>query len=325
MQVSTVRSRAIATMAFLASIAAQWLQPSPPVIIVGSIVGAFAVFVLFFPNVPVRIWHRLFGEPVPKLEEPQRGRRLRDGQTSEIVRVMSEGLAEQMRRWGSSAPTGRLKIAVISIGEESETIDYRDDFARAFDAAGFEVVASSWPAGLPGREHLRASVTVINPVLPSELFPNDLAPIVLDALHAAGIPLVKTAPFLPPPPLVIWPGIFLGAVAVLFIGQSSALTVSGTERGNENREERQRHREQIAKWRTMVQTTAHATAESDEADEKLLLETHQDFPSLKRYLSPKTRAELQLGRTVLVGSTIGALLQYILDDIDELEKKWGLA
>lgn len=87
----------------------------------------------------------------------------------------------------------------------------------------------------------------------------------------------------------------------------------------------QRHkREQIARWRRMVQTVAQATAKSDEADEKLLLETHEDFPSLKHHLSAETRAELQLGRTVLVGSTIGALLQYILDDIDRLEKKWGL-
>jgi hypothetical protein len=92
-------------------------------------------------------------------------------------------------------------------------------------------------------------------------------------------------------------------------------------------------REQVAKWRKMIEEVADAQ-ESHKNDlhsglsheplwARQLLERHADFYSLQPYLSTKTRAALD-GRTFLVGTTIESSLAYMVDDIARIEKKWDL-
>ena len=64
----------------------------------------------------------------------------------------------------------------------------------------------------------------------------------------------------------------------------------------------------------------------DNSDSSLieLLERQESFYSLKPHLSRKVIAELHRARTFIVGSTIEAGCSYMLDEIAEIEKKWGL-
>lgn len=57
-----------------------------------------------------------------------------------------------------------------------------------------------------------------------------------------------------------------------------------------------------------------------------LLESHPAFPSIRAYLSDKSKTSLH-GRVMVVapsGSAMDGKLHYILDDIDRLEREWGL-
>jgi predicted YcjX-like family ATPase len=85
----------------------------------------------------------------------------------------------------------------------------------------------------------------------------------------------------------------------------------------------QHRRELVARWRRMIQTIAQSPAETD-VDVTRLLESHEDFYSLQPHLSSKALGQIHRGTTWLAGSTIGAALQYMLDDIARIEKEWGL-
>ena len=56
-----------------------------------------------------------------------------------------------------------------------------------------------------------------------------------------------------------------------------------------------------------------------------ILERDMQFYSLRPYLSKKVIGELARPHTSIAGSTIPSSLKYILDEIDELENKWGLS
>ncbi len=105
------------------------------------------------------------------------------------------------------------------------------------------------------------------------------------------------------------------------------------------REKLAHRRELIGKWRVMVNdiikdrdVTANPLR-APSAKEVLtaatgglagLLERHPDYYSLQPHLSRKTRAHIAGSRTFVVGSTIDTALLYILEEIGNLEKKWGL-
>jgi hypothetical protein len=83
-------------------------------------------------------------------------------------------------------------------------------------------------------------------------------------------------------------------------------------------------RHQIAKWRAMVAEVVK-TGEQRAWIVTEMLEQQPDFYSLKPHLRRETIYEIHNGLTWLAGSTIGAALSYMLDDIAELEKKWCLS
>lgn len=55
-----------------------------------------------------------------------------------------------------------------------------------------------------------------------------------------------------------------------------------------------------------------------------VLERHEAFYSLQPHLSQNVISEIYRCRTIMAGSTIGAALTYMLKEIGELEKEWGL-
>ena len=84
------------------------------------------------------------------------------------------------------------------------------------------------------------------------------------------------------------------------------------------------HREQIHKWRKMVNK---AIKEQDLTEKTAteILERDANFYSLRPYLSKKTIGSLASCRTTIVGSTIDTCFVYILDDIEALEKQWKVS
>lgn len=93
--------------------------------------------------------------------------------------------------------------------------------------------------------------------------------------------------------------------------------------GIEKRRERLRHRRDlVAKWRRMIQTVA-GTPIDPALGVTHLLERHEDYYSLRPHLSTKTLGEIHSPHT-WDGSSIGAELNNTLDDIAEIERKWGL-
>jgi len=83
----------------------------------------------------------------------------------------------------------------------------------------------------------------------------------------------------------------------------------------------------IDSWRVMV-TEIHAKTR-DWANKKTvteLLESHPDFPSIGSYLSERSKAAIfrQVSIIPAEDSTMPGALQSISDDIDRLERRWGL-
>ena len=116
----------------------------------------------------------------------------------------------------------------------------------------------------------------------------------------------------------------LGQLATGLLGFIAGIFTPWVKWGIEKRRLRFQHRRDlVARWRRMVQSIAQSPIESQEEVTRQL-EAHEDFYSLQPHLSLKARGELHRGTTILVGSTIGAALQYILDDIARIEKEWGL-
>jgi hypothetical protein len=83
-------------------------------------------------------------------------------------------------------------------------------------------------------------------------------------------------------------------------------------------------RQQITKWRAMVADVVAKNPEYNLSKIAGLLEAHVDFYSLKPHLSARTLGQVYCPTILLVGSSIGAALSYLLEDIEALEKKWGL-
>ncbi len=94
--------------------------------------------------------------------------------------------------------------------------------------------------------------------------------------------------------------------------------------GIEKRRLKLRYRQElIARWRRMVQRIAQSPVDSQDGVTRLL-EAHEDFYSLQPHLSSKAPGQIRRGSAFLAGSTIGAALQFIVDDIARIEKEWGL-
>jgi hypothetical protein len=91
------------------------------------------------------------------------------------------------------------------------------------------------------------------------------------------------------------------------------------------KEDIERKRNLIAKWRNMVNEVIR---EKDEDENNIkaavYLERHKDYYSLKPHLSEDTFYELCRASSFELGSTISPPLRFILNDIDKLEKEWGL-
>lgn len=85
----------------------------------------------------------------------------------------------------------------------------------------------------------------------------------------------------------------------------------------------------VAKWRNMIN---EVIKEHDKIKEKnkinikvsVLLERHKDYYSLMPHLSKNTLCQLCRATEITLGSTISPPLEFVLDDIVRLEKKWRL-
>ncbi|MCA1566828.1 MAG: hypothetical protein LC803_14525 [Acidobacteria bacterium] len=139
----------------------------------------------------------------------------------------------------------------------------------------------------------------------------------------------------------------VGAVAGIITGSIGSLFAPWANWGIEKRREKLAYkRELIAKWRVMVRdiTTSHNT--NKEILIKLLQE-HQDWYSLKPHLTPNTLSIIgipMIDKDVKSLSETSQLLHkhekrhshndyqtwtdvalnYLIDDIGKIEKKWGL-
>ena len=118
--------------------------------------------------------------------------------------------------------------------------------------------------------------------------------------------------------------VFIPAVIGLVTGAIGSLIAPWVNWGVEKRRQKLAYRrELIAGWRKMVQEVTR-TPDQPQLSLAQVLERHEAFYSLKPHLSHKVIVEIYNGRTFLVGSTIGAALSYMLDEIGQIEKKWGL-
>lgn len=81
----------------------------------------------------------------------------------------------------------KFRIEVVSVGDEVETVNYRNDFASAFESAGFGVITSVWAAGPRQFSELAGSVTLLADDTSPLAFQNGVRPIVAAALNAAQI------------------------------------------------------------------------------------------------------------------------------------------
>jgi hypothetical protein len=121
-----------------------------------------------------------------EMQSDAQPRRLTADEKERIAAVTRERLAEFDRQdreaYGKDADLERFQIAVIAIGSETETLDYRNDFVEAFIRGGFDVSFAEWKAGAPEYQIFRGAITVLN-----EQANNRVRPLLVDALSAAGI------------------------------------------------------------------------------------------------------------------------------------------
>lgn len=119
-------------------------------------------------------------------------RRLTDAQAKMIAATARSDLRDHIKdlppSFAQMAALQRIKMSVVSIGDESETINYRNDFAKAFEAAGFDVNTPVWPAGLREFDDLAGCVTLLldKYQLPNA-DPNRVRAIVAASLNAAAV------------------------------------------------------------------------------------------------------------------------------------------
>ena len=116
------------------------------------------------------------------------------------------------------------------------------------------------------------------------------------------------------------PGLCKLVIFIFFIVSIISITYDLISCNNKKQKE-----DNIDKWRNMVNEVIKKQDE-DENNTKaaVYLERHKDYYSLKPHLSEDTLCQLCRATMFTVGSTISPPLQFILDDIDRLEKKWGL-
>jgi hypothetical protein len=91
-----------------------------------------------------------------------------------------------------------------------------------------------------------------------------------------------------------------------------------------NRQRVEYRRQLVTAWRKMVADVATKDTGSSSESFKELLEKHEDFYSLCGHLSRETIGEIATCRTTIVGSTLPAPLQMIIEDIGDIERKWSL-
>lgn len=79
----------------------------------------------------------------------------------------------------------------------------------------------------------------------------------------------------------------------------------------------------VAKWRNMVQDIIKTQDGSDKSLQ-YLLERNEFYYSLKPHLSRETISQIHRTRIFYAGLTISTPMKLILDDIERIEKEWGL-
>ena len=82
----------------------------------------------------------------------------------------------------------------------------------------------------------------------------------------------------------------------------------------------------IIEWRSMVTEVHNQMKTSEENSAAKLLEAHTSFLSLRPFLSQETRDGL-FGNSIIVPpkkSTMVGSLHSLLDDVENVEKQWGL-
>jgi hypothetical protein len=159
---------------------------------------------------------------IHELEDANRRRRLDEDQMTAITTTVRAGL-EDLRNsliaasWEPEDIDRRLIVQLVSIGTDRETLNYRGDFATAFEAGGFDVLLSEQQAGGgPQHEEFVDVVTVLrgNPA-------NVVRPFILSALRAARI-TPHEADYLPPGEMLFthgYPDLMQSTAATLVIGQ----------------------------------------------------------------------------------------------------------
>lgn len=133
------------------------------------------------------------------LEGRLRPRRLDSEQIGTISRTVHDGLAKlkaahRAAGWSETDLERPVAIQLITIGSERETLDYRNDFAKAFEVGGFKIAFAEWPStGTREFELFRGAVTVLHGD-PR----NVIRPFVLESLREARV-AHREAEFLPMP------------------------------------------------------------------------------------------------------------------------------
>lgn len=127
-----------------------------------------------------------------------RDRRLTPEQKLLIAVALSAELSKQSLKWvDEPVPEERIKIGVISIGNERETLNYRNDFIEAVRNGGFEPIEEVWQAGSSHYDRFNGNVTVLN-VRSAE---NWVQPALVAALRHASVSIhVADHPGPPPDP-----------------------------------------------------------------------------------------------------------------------------
>jgi hypothetical protein len=120
-------------------------------------------------------------------------RRLSEVEVEQITETAANGLRTHIENLPVSIARAatRIKMAVISVGDEGETINYRNDFVKAFEAAGFDVNGLVWPAGEREFESFAGCISLVKETYPSATHPNGILPIVAASLNAAHVPFTE--------------------------------------------------------------------------------------------------------------------------------------
>jgi hypothetical protein len=142
-------------------------------------------------------------------------RQLTHEQAAKIRAVMEARFHEKL--WTQMSEEDRntykpLEIAVVAVGSDRETTDYRNELVEAFRVNGFVGQPVDWSAGMREHAHFNGAVTVLH----APKTTNIIRPMVLEALTAAGIE-PKVAP-IPPRPVSFTSWLASTAAATVIVG-----------------------------------------------------------------------------------------------------------